>query len=206
MGFSIASLAQIRHSGTLDSSMKRRHFLTLASGNLVFASCFGGSPRTGALTYGDFDGVLIEPIATRFGSPDASAAVIEQLALQFRNGLRTAFGRQLKLIGTPGPRTLRVRALVSDGNPSGVLIHHANPEGRMQGAVGPALGTIAISSLSGEAFDAKGRRIAAIGAKALSSIPNLDPSTDWLVIRTFCETTAESLASKIPATPPVPSP
>ena len=186
--------------------MKRRHFLTLASGSLALASCFGGNASSGGVTYGDFDSVLIEPVATQFGSPDAASAVTEQLALYFRNGLRTAFGRQLKLVGTPGPRTMRVRALVTDGNQTGVLMHHANPDGKMQGAIGPALGTLTLSSLSGEIYDAKGRRIAAIGAKPLSSIQNLDASTDWLVIRTFCETTAESLASRIPAAPPIPAP
>ena len=182
--------------------MNRLRFLALAAGSLLLPSCFGGGgPSFHHATYGDFDSVMIEPLATSFGSPDASAAVTEQLALQFRNGLRSAFGRQLKLVGTPGPRTMRVRARVDDGNPAGVLVHHASPEGRMQGAIGPALGTITTARLSGEVIDTKGRRIASLSPRAIASIPNLDASTDWLVIRTFCEATAESLAGKIPPAP-----
>ena len=175
----------------------------MSAPSLLLVSCFGPGGG-GQVTYGDFDSVMIEPVATRFGAAGASSAVTEQVALHFRNGLRTAFGKRLKLVGTPGPRTMRVRALVNDGDPTGVLMHHANPAGRMQGAVGPALPTLVMARLSAEMLDAEGHRLAAVGPKAISSIPQLDASTDWLVVRTFCETTAEALTNRIAAAPVAP--
>jgi hypothetical protein len=183
--------------------MDRRSFFAVTAPSLFLASCFGPG-GSGRVNYGDFDSVMIEPVATRFSAAGTSSAVTEQVALHFRTGLRTAFGKRLKLVGAPGPRTMRVRAMVSDGDPSAVLMHHANPAGRMQGAVGPALPTLMMARLSAEILDAKGQRLAAVGPQAISSIPRLDAATDWLVVRTFCETTAESLANRIAPAPAAP--
>ena len=61
-----------------------------------------------------YDSVLIDPVTTVIATPGISAEVKDQLAAYLGDSLRSQSAGKLKLVGSPGPTTIRVRTALTD--------------------------------------------------------------------------------------------
>lgn len=138
-----------------------------------------------------YDSVMIDPVTTIVATPEISAAVKDQLAANLGDSLRSQSAGKLKLVGSPGPTTIRVRTALTDviedraaGTP--VTTVHSNPRATLSGNLGSDAVASFVSKLSfeGEILDSvTGERLSALSDHRLGVKREATATTSWASIR-----------------------
>jgi len=154
----------------------------------------------------DYDSVYIEAPTTIIDVDKHDPKVAEQLSAYVVRSLRSEYGKSLRIVGTPGPRTIRVRTALTDviqgSNPTNpVTTTYADPKAPLRGAVGSAAPFIASISFEGEALDGEtGKRLGAMSdQRAGTKRDDINPSTDWVVVKGKVEQWAAQMAGRLDA-------
>ena len=211
--------------------MNTRTVLLGAIGALALASCSGtgGTSPSGFLTnfnqldggYGtagavaayldpkadlmDYDAVIFEPVTTIIDGEKVDARAAEQLASYLGSSLRSELGKELQLVGAPGPRTLRVRTALTDivegSTPTTpVTTVQINPKARLKGAVGSSAAFISSVSFEGELLDSTtGKRISAVSDQRLGAKREVGADTDWVAVRSMVEAGGRNMVGRLRA-------
>lgn len=152
----------------------------------------------------DYDSIYIEAPTTIIDVDKHDPRVAEQLSAYVVRALRSEYGKQLRIVGTPGPRTIRVRTALTDivegSNPTNpVTTTYSAPKAPLRGAVGSAAPFISSISFEGEALDgATGERLAAMSdQRSGAKRDHIDASTDWVAVNTMVETWAANMAARL---------
>lgn len=190
--------------------------IAIAGGSLALTSCsIGGRSPSGFLSnykqldagYGtanaisaytkpganinQYDSVLIDPVTTVISSSNVSNAVKDQIAAYVGEALRSQKNSHMRIVSTPGPNTLRVRAALTDviaGRESGTpqTQTHPNPRVTLSGSLGSDEIAAFISNVSfeGEILDSStGERLGAITDQRLGAKREAKASTSWAAVR-----------------------
>jgi hypothetical protein len=138
-----------------------------------------------------YDSVLIDPVTTVIATPGISTEVKDQLAAYLGDSLRSQSAGKLKLAGSPGPTTIRVRTALTDvvenqkpGAP--VTTIHANAKAVLSGNLGSDAVAAFISNVSfeGEIVDSvTGERLSAMCDHRLGSKREATAATSWASVR-----------------------
>lgn len=138
-----------------------------------------------------YDSVLIDPVTTVIATPGISAEVKDQLAAYLGDSLRSQSAGKLKLVGSPGPTTIRVRTALTDvlenqktGAP--VTTIHTNAKAVLSGNLGSDAVAAFISNVSfeGEIVDSvTGERLSALCDHRLGAKREATASTSWASVR-----------------------
>lgn len=138
-----------------------------------------------------YDSFLIDPVTTVVATPGISPEVTEQLAAYLSDSLRSQVAGKMKIVGSPGPRTLRVRVALTDvleqqhgGVP--VTTVHANPRATLSGSLNSATVAAFISKVSfeGEILDSlTGVRFCALSDHRLGTKREITAETSWATVR-----------------------
>lgn len=154
----------------------------------------------------DYDSIYIEAPTTIIDVDKHDPKVAEQLASYMVRSLRSEFGKQLKIVGAPGPRTIRVRTALTDivagtTPTTPVTTTYANPKAPLRGAVGSAAPFIASISFEGEALDGEtGKRLAAMSDQRTGAkTDKINPMTDWVAVKAMVEEWAARMAGRLTA-------
>jgi hypothetical protein len=139
-----------------------------------------------------YDSILIDPVTTVVVTPGISPAVTAQLAAYLSDSLRSQLAGNMKIVGSPGPRTLRVRVALTDvleqqhgGTP--VTTVQANPQVTLSGSLDSATVAAFISQVSfeGEILDSlTGERFCALCDHRLGAKRKVTAETSWATVRT----------------------
>lgn len=138
-----------------------------------------------------FDSVMIDPVTTVVAAPEINAAVKDQLAAYLGESLNSQLRGKMKITGTPGPTTLRVRTALTDvveGQTAGkpVTTVHTNPKAALSGKLGSDSVAAFISNVSfeGEILDsATGERLIALCDHRLGRKREASAATSWAAVR-----------------------
>lgn len=138
-----------------------------------------------------YDSLIIDPVTTVVAAPGISPAVSDQLAAYLSQALATQLGSGLKLVGTPGPTTLRIRTGLTDvieGSNAGkpVTTVHTSPRATLTGAVGSPEVAAFVSHVSfeGEILDSQsGERLGALVDHRLGVKREASQTTSWAGVR-----------------------
>jgi len=138
-----------------------------------------------------YDSVMFDPVITVVATPGISAEVRDQLAAYLSESLRSQMPRNIKLVGSPGPATLRVRTALTDvieGVKGGTAVTtvHTNPQATLSGKLGSAELAAFISNVSfeGEILDsATGERISALIDHRIGVKREASAATSWAAVR-----------------------
>jgi hypothetical protein len=154
----------------------------------------------------DYDSIYIEAPTTIIDIDQHDPKVAEQLSAYVLRALRWELGKDLRIVGDPGPRTIRVRTALTDvvagSNPTTpVTTTYSKPKANLRGAVGSAAPFIASISFEGEALDAQtGKRLAAISDQRQGvKREDITPMTDWVAVNSMVEKWAEQMAGRLRA-------
>lgn len=138
-----------------------------------------------------YDSVMIDPVTTIVATPGISAAVKDQLANYLGESLRSQSAGKLKLVGSPGPTTIRVRTALTDvieERTAGTRVTtvHSNPQATLSGNLGSDAVASFVSKLSfeGEIVDSvTGERLSALSDHRLGVKREATATTSWASIR-----------------------
>jgi hypothetical protein len=138
-----------------------------------------------------YDSVIIDPVTTVVATPGISAEVKDQLAAYLGEALRSQAAGKLKVTGTPGPTTLRVRTALTDvveGQKAGtpVTTVHASPTASLSGKLGSESLAAFISSVSFESEildSSSGERLSALVDHRIGKKRPATPATTWAAVR-----------------------
>jgi hypothetical protein len=138
-----------------------------------------------------YDSVIIDPVTTVVAAPGISAEVKDQLAAYLGESLRSQASGSLKVTGTPGPTTLRVRTALTDvveGQSAGkpVTTVHTSPQAVLTGKLGSDELAKFISNVSfeGELVDSvSGERLSALCDHRLGKKREATAATSWAAVR-----------------------
>lgn len=138
-----------------------------------------------------YDSVLIDPVTTIVTTPGISGEVKDQLAAYLGEALRSQSAGKMKLVGTPGPTTIRVRTALTDvveGQKAGapVTTVHSNPQAALTGKLGSDAIASFISNVSfeGEIVDSvTGERLSALSDHRLGVKREATAATSWASVR-----------------------
>lgn len=138
-----------------------------------------------------YDSVIFDPVTTVVATPGISAEVKDQLAAYLSASLRSQIPRDMKLVGSPGPTTLRVRTALTDvieGVKGGTAVTtvHSNPQATLSGRLGSAELAAFISNVSfeGEILDsATGERLSALIDHRIGVKREASADTSWAAVR-----------------------
>lgn len=138
-----------------------------------------------------YDSVIIDPVTTVVATPGVSPEVQSQLAAYLGDSLRTQLSGKMKISGTPGPSTLRVRTALTDvveGQKAGkpVTTVHTSPTAALSGNLGSDAVAAFISNVSfeGEILDSvTGERLTALCDHRLGSKREATAATSWAAVR-----------------------
>jgi hypothetical protein len=188
----------------------------LAALSLLIASCTpGGRSPSGFLTnyrqldagYGTadtmasyvkpgvdlkkYDSVIIDPVTTVIATQGISPAVRDQLAAYLSEALRTQTISDMKVVTSPGPKTIRVRTALTDvieGSRNGkpVTTVHSSPRATLTGKLGSDSLASFISSVNfeGEILDSvTGERISALSDHRIGAKREATATTSWAAVR-----------------------
>ena len=137
-----------------------------------------------------YDSVMIDPVTTVVASPGVSPAVTEQLAAYLSESLRSQM-TDLKIVSTPGPKTLRLRTGLTDvisaaQADKGVTTVHAAPRATLSGNLGSAAVANLVSNVAfeGEILNSvTGERLVALVDHRLGSKREATENTSWAGVR-----------------------
>ena len=148
-----------------------------------------------------YDSVIIDPVTTVISSPGVSPAVRDQLAAYLSEGLAAELSGSLRVVGTPGPTTLRIRTALVDviegqsyGKPTTIV--HTTPQATLTGSLGsPELAAfISNVSFEGEILDSVTReRLAGLCDHRLGVKREATPETRWASVRSATRQGAKRL-------------
>lgn len=138
-----------------------------------------------------YDSVIIDPVTTVVATPGISADVSDQLAEYLRQSLTSQMGVSLKIVGSPGPKTLRFRTALTDvieGQKAGtpVTTVHNTAHATLTGTLGSAQVAAFVSHVSfeGEILDSQsGERLAALVDHRLGVKREATATTSWASVR-----------------------
>jgi hypothetical protein len=138
-----------------------------------------------------YDSVIIHPITTVVATPGISAEVKCQLAANLADSLRSQAAGHLKLANSPGPKTLMIRAALTDvveGRKKGTPVStvHTNPKATLTGKLGSDSISAFVSNVSfeGEILDSvTGERLTALIDHRLGSKRVATAATSWAAVR-----------------------
>lgn len=138
-----------------------------------------------------YDSVIIDPVTTVVATPGVSPEVQSQLAAYLGDSLRTQLSGKMKISGTPGPSTLRVRTALTDvveGQKAGkpVTTVHTSPTAALSGNLGSDAVAAFISNVSfeGEILDSvTGERLTALCDHRLGKKREATAATSWAAVR-----------------------
>jgi Protein of unknown function (DUF3313) len=138
-----------------------------------------------------YDSVIVDPVTTVIADPEISPAVAAQLASYLASSLNDFSASSLKMVSSPGPTTLRIRANLTDviegkkpGKP--VKTIHSAPRATLTGSLGSAAVADFISNVSfeGEVLDSlTGERLVALIDHRLGNKREATPATTWSGVR-----------------------
>jgi hypothetical protein len=137
-----------------------------------------------------YDSVIIDPVTTVVASPGVSPAVNEQLAAYLSESLSNQM-TDFKIVNSPGPKTLRLRAGLTDVISAaqagkGVTVVHAAPRATLSGNLGSAAVASFVSNVAfeGEILDSvTGERLVALVDHRLGSKREASAKTSWVGVR-----------------------
>lgn len=138
-----------------------------------------------------YDSVMIDPVTTVVATPGISAEVKDQLAAYLGDSLGSQLKGKMKIVGAPGPTTLRVRTALTDvveGQKAGkpVTTVHSSPKAALSGNLGSDAIASFISNVSfeGEILDsATGERLTALCDHRLGKKREATAATSWAAVR-----------------------
>jgi Protein of unknown function (DUF3313) len=138
-----------------------------------------------------YDSVIFDPVTTVVAAPGISAEVKDQLAAYLAESLQAQVPGGMRIVGSPSPTTLRVRAALTDvieGRKSGkpITISHASPRATLSGRLGSEGIAAFVSTVSfeGEILDsATGERLSALCDHRLGVKREATPDTSWAGVR-----------------------
>jgi hypothetical protein len=138
-----------------------------------------------------YDSVIIDPVTTVVATSAVSQQVKDQLAAYLSSSLRSQVSEKLKVVGSPGPTTLRVRTALTDvleGNKGAkaVTTVHSNPRATLYGKLGSDSLAAFISNVSfeGEILDsATGERLSALSDHRIGVKREATAATSWESVR-----------------------
>ncbi len=176
-----------------------------------FGQLGGGYATAGAVAaymspkadFRDYDTIVFEPVTTIIDGDKVDPRAAEQLAAYLASSLKSELGEDLRIVGVPGPRTLRVRVALTDivegtAPTSPVTTVQVDPKTPLKGAVGSNAPFIASVSFEGEVLDSlSGERLSAVSDQRLGAKRGVNPSTDWVAVRSLVEQGAENLAGRL---------
>jgi hypothetical protein len=154
-----------------------------------------------------YDSVMFDPVTTIVATPGISAEVRDQLAANLSDALRTQATAGMRIVGTPGPTTIRVRAALTDvieGQRAGrpVTITHASPRTTLSGRLGSEGIAAFVSSVGfeGEILDsATGERLSALSDHRIGVKREATPDTTWAGVRSATNQGAAKLWARFAA-------
>jgi hypothetical protein len=138
-----------------------------------------------------YDSVMIDPVTTVVATPGIGAEVKDQLAMYLGESLRSQSAGKMKLAGSPGPTTIRVRTALTDvveGRKAGtpVTTVHSNPQAVLTGNLGSdaIAGFVSNVSFEGEIVDSvTGERLSALCDHRLGVKREATAATSWASVR-----------------------
>lgn len=140
---------------------------------------------------GKYDSVMFDPVVTVVATTGIRAEVKDQLAAYLASSLRSQATGKMRVVGSPGPTTLRVRTALTDviegvSGGAAVTTVHANPQATLSGKLGSAEIASFISNVSfeGEILDsATGERISALIDHRIGVKREATADTTWAAVR-----------------------
>ena len=152
-----------------------------------------------------YDSVLMDPVTTVIATQGINPEVTSQLAAYVSDSLRGQLTGNLKIVGSPGPTTLRVRTALTDvienqraGAP--VTTVHTNPRVALSGKLGSETVAAFISNVSfeGEILDSTtGERLCALVDHRLGKKRGATASTSWAAVRSGVNQGAGRLVKRL---------
>jgi len=154
-----------------------------------------------------YDSVMFDPVTTIVAAPGISAEVKDQLAAYLSEGLRSQTIQGMRVVSTPGPTTIRVRAALTDvieGQRSGrpVTTVHASPRATLSGRLGSQEIATFISSVGFESEildSATGKRLSALSDHRIGVKREATPATTWAGVRSATNQGAAKLWARFAA-------
>ncbi len=143
----------------------------------------------------NYDSVIIDPVTTVIATPGISPQVQDQLAAYLGTALRRGVSGELRIVGAPGPTTLRVRTALTDvieGRKAGapVTTVRSGAKATLTGNLGSAEVAAFVSSVSfeGEIVDSlTGERLVASIDHRMGKKREATATTSWVAIRSGVE-------------------
>ena len=152
----------------------------------------------------DYDTIIFDPVTTIVDAEKVDPQVAEQLAAYLQRSLSAELGMELRLVGEPGPRTLRVRTALTDivsGVPatSPVTTVHPKPKAVLSGTLGAeAAAFVASVSFEGEIVESMtGERLTALTDQRIGAKREASAKDDWTYVRSMVEVGSKSLADRL---------
>jgi hypothetical protein len=154
-----------------------------------------------------YDSVMFDPVTTIVAAPGVSAEVKDQLAAYLSDALRAQTAGGMRVVGSPGPTTIRVRAALTDvieGQRAGkpVTTTHASPRATLIGRLGSQELALFISSVGfeGEILDStSGKRLSALSDHRIGVKREATPDTTWAGVRSATNQGAAKLWARFTA-------
>lgn len=138
-----------------------------------------------------YDSVMIDPVTTVVSSPGIGSDVRDQLAAYLSSALHAELSKSLRVVGSPGPSTLRIRTALTDVienqnfGPASTTVH-TSPQASLEGKLGSDVIASFISNVSfeGEILDSStGERLAALCDHRLGAKREATAQTSWAAVR-----------------------
>lgn len=154
-----------------------------------------------------YDSVMIDPVTTVVAAPGISPEVKDQLAAYLGTSMRSQLAGKMKLVGTPGPTTLKVRMALTDvlenhSGPKPVTTVHTDPKISLSGKLGSDALAAFISNVSfeGELLDSvTGERLSAMCDHRIGSKREATTATSWAGVRSATHQGASRLSQRLVA-------
>jgi hypothetical protein len=151
-----------------------------------------------------YDSVMIDPVTTVIATPGIGMEVKDQLAAYVSSSLRSQVAANMKVVGTPGPTTIRVRTALTDvleGRKAGVAVTtvHANPQAALSGKLGSEALAAFVSHIcfEGEILDStSGERLSALCDHRIGAKREATAATSWESVRSAANQGAARLWSR----------
>lgn len=148
-----------------------------------------------------YDSVVFDPVTTVIATPGISPEVKDQLAAYLSEALRSQASGNLRVVGSPGPTTLRVRAALTDvieGQRAGrpVTTVHSSPRATLSGRLASQELASFISNVGFESEildSATGERLSALSDHRIGVKREATPDTTWAGVRSANEQGAARL-------------
>lgn len=151
----------------------------------------------------DYDSIIFDPVTTIVDAEKVDPQVVTQMAAYLQRSLSSELGRELRLVGEPGPRTLRIRTALTDiisgvTATSPVTTVQVNPKATLSGPVGSAASFIASVSFEGEILESTtGKRLSALTDQRMGAKREVTSSTNWTAVRSMVEEGSKRLAQRL---------